>query len=194
MNDWVRLLSTSKDLAQRKGAGLRKISALEVALHNKTFDGWTILRGKVYNIAPYLLYHPGGDGILNKILGKDGTALFEKYHRWVNIDGLIGPLLLGYLEVAPKDDDDDDERSYLAPHLTNHSGSTVPRSELPVVGKVEPILPLTRKKDGLGKGLTCRGLEKKRQESAPIEPELANRGSPTGPYCTDDGFNIPHSR
>lgn len=192
MNDWVRLLSTCKDLAQRKGTGLRKISASEVALHNKTFDGWTILHGKVYNIAPYLLYHPGGDGILNKILGKDGTVLFEKYHRWVNIDGLIGPLLLGYLEVAPKDDDED-ERTYLAPHLTSHSG-VMPRSESPMVGKVEAILPLTGKENGQEEVLVYSVLDKNTQESAIIVPVPVDKVSQQGTHITDDGFNIPQSR
>lgn len=57
----------------------------EVREHNSEYDGWTVLHGKVYNIAPYLHYHPGGVAILKQILGRDGTALFEKYHRWVNI-------------------------------------------------------------------------------------------------------------
>ena len=36
------------------------------------------LRGKVYNISPYLRFHPGGAAILLKAAGKDGTALFQK--------------------------------------------------------------------------------------------------------------------
>lgn len=69
--------------------------------HNKNHDGWIILRGRVYNIGPYLAYHPGGIGIFKSVLGKDATALFDKYHRWVNIDGLIGPLLLGTVDSSP---------------------------------------------------------------------------------------------
>jgi cytochrome b involved in lipid metabolism len=96
LHDWKRLLAGAKDLAQRKGAPLRRdITLAEVKQHNKVYDGWTILRGKVYNIGPYLAYHPGGEGILKGILGKDSTKLFDKYHRWVNVDGLVGPLLLG---------------------------------------------------------------------------------------------------
>jgi len=106
LHDWKRLLASAKDLAQRKGAPLRRdITLAEVKQHNKVYDGWTILRGKVYNLGPYLAYHPGGEGILKGILGKDSTKLFDKYHRWVNIDGLIGPLLLGTVAMdaaAPK--------------------------------------------------------------------------------------------
>jgi cytochrome b involved in lipid metabolism len=70
----------------------------EIALHDKVHDGWMVLYGKVYNIGPYLHYHPGGVDILKPSLGKDGTELFEKYHRWIGIENLIGKLLLGYLD------------------------------------------------------------------------------------------------
>lgn len=54
-----------------------------------------VLKGIVYNIGPYLAYHPGGIEILNKVLGEDCTELFDKYHRWVSIDGLVGTLAIG---------------------------------------------------------------------------------------------------
>jgi cytochrome b involved in lipid metabolism len=104
LHDWKRLLQHSNDLAQRKGAPLRRdFTASEVKLHNKDYDGWMILRGRVYNIAPYLHYHPGGVSILKGVLGKDATKLFDKYHQWVNIEGLIGPLCLGVLAVPTKE-------------------------------------------------------------------------------------------
>jgi cytochrome b involved in lipid metabolism len=87
LGDWHRLLKSSKDLAQRKGEGLRRIKWDEIKQHTAIYDGWTVLKGKVYFISPYLAYHPGGEAIMHKILGKDCTALFEKYHRWVNEDG-----------------------------------------------------------------------------------------------------------
>jgi cytochrome-b5 reductase len=105
LHDWKRLLQHSNDLAQRKGAPIRRdIPKEEVKQHNKVYDGWIILRGKVYNIGPYLAYHPGGADIFKNVLGKDATSLFDKYHRWVNVDGLVGPLLLGTVDMgaAPK--------------------------------------------------------------------------------------------
>ena len=88
LGDWTRLVKSSKDLAQRKGQDLRRsISKEEVALHKYEYDGWIILHNRVYNIGPYLPYHPGGLSILKPYLGKDATAAFEKYHRWVNADG-----------------------------------------------------------------------------------------------------------
>lgn len=52
---------------------------------------------QVYNITPYLKFHPGGEKILRSVYGKDGTASFEKYHRWVNAPALIGRLAVGRL-------------------------------------------------------------------------------------------------
>lgn len=96
LHDWKRLLMASKDLAQLKGEQPRRDIPLdEIRKHNRNHDGWIILRGKVYNIGPYLPYHPGGIDIFKNVLGKDATSLFDKYHRWVNIDGLIGPLFIG---------------------------------------------------------------------------------------------------
>jgi cytochrome b involved in lipid metabolism len=104
--DWKLLLRKANDLAQRKGAPIRRdITLEEVREHNKVHDGWMILRGKVYNIGPYLHYHPGGMAILKAVLGKDGTQLFDKYHRWVNIEGLIGPLLLGTVQAPVREEE-----------------------------------------------------------------------------------------
>jgi hypothetical protein len=50
----------------------------------------THMRQQVYNITPYLHYHPGGADILVKAAGRDCTALFNRYHAWVNLDGLAG--------------------------------------------------------------------------------------------------------
>jgi hypothetical protein len=45
---------------------------------------------QVYNLTPYLQYHPGGVDILVKTAGKDCTALFNRYHAWVNLEGIAG--------------------------------------------------------------------------------------------------------
>ena len=87
LHDWINLVKHAEDLARRKGAPIRSIPKSEIALHNDVHDGWISLRGKVYNLTPYLHYHPGGIEIFDHVLGKDATVLFDKYHRWVNIDG-----------------------------------------------------------------------------------------------------------
>jgi cytochrome b involved in lipid metabolism len=112
---------------RQQGRPLRRnIPMSEVASHNKKHDGWIVLKGNVYNISPYLSYHPGGAIIFKQVLGKDATPLFNKYHRWLNESGFIRQLLLG--TVAPntlptlameadeeeEDEDDDDNGMNIA--------------------------------------------------------------------------------
>lgn len=52
---------------------------------------------QVYNITPYLRFHPGGVPMLLKVAGRDGTALFNKYHAWVNYEFLLAKCLVGLL-------------------------------------------------------------------------------------------------
>lgn len=58
-------------------------------------DAWTVLGGKVYNITPYLPYHPGGVPELMKAAGRDGTKLFGEIHPWVNWEGMLESCLIG---------------------------------------------------------------------------------------------------
>lgn len=44
--------------------------------HNKRDDAWSSFNGKVYNITPYMEYHPGGEKDLLRVAGRDGTKLF----------------------------------------------------------------------------------------------------------------------
>ncbi|CAM9868574.1 unnamed protein product [Ectocarpus sp. 6 AP-2014] len=76
---------------------MRGITKAEVRQHNTQHDCWSIFRGKVYNLTPFLHYHPGGIPEIMKGAGRDCTALFDKYHRWVNFDSLVGNLYLGPL-------------------------------------------------------------------------------------------------
>jgi cytochrome-b5 reductase len=81
------------------GQGRRKdITLEEVRQHRTADDAWMVLHGKVYNITPYLRFHPGGADILVKSAGRDGTALFNKYHPWVNAHALLEKCLLGMLQ------------------------------------------------------------------------------------------------
>ena len=56
---------------------------------------------QVYNITPYLKFHPGGVKILMQAAGKDGTALFLKHHPYVNMRALMHTCLVGKLVVDP---------------------------------------------------------------------------------------------
>ncbi|CAN0457521.1 unnamed protein product, partial [Laminaria digitata] len=57
---------------------------------------------QVYNLTPFLHYHPGGVPEIMKGAGRDCTALFDKYHPWVNFDTLVGNLYIGPLVTEKK--------------------------------------------------------------------------------------------
>lgn len=98
--DWLKLTQTHPDLAGLKGSSNRRLISMdEVKQHKSEGDNWTVLKGRVYNISPYMKFHPGGEDMLMKAAGKDCTALFNKYHAWVNAEFLLEKCLVGFLDV-----------------------------------------------------------------------------------------------
>lgn len=57
---------------------LRKIPLSELKQHKTQEDAWSVFNGKVYNITPYLRFHPGGVPELMRVAGRDGTKLFSE--------------------------------------------------------------------------------------------------------------------
>ncbi|VFR03375.1 unnamed protein product [Cuscuta campestris] len=97
--DWLKLTRTNPDLAGLKGkSNKRLISMREVKQHQTEGSMWTVLKGSVYNITPYMKFHPGGIDMLMKAVGKDCTPLFNKYHAWVNAEFLLEKCLVGILD------------------------------------------------------------------------------------------------
>lgn len=96
--DWMRLTNTHPDLAGRKGQPkTRAITMAEVKQHRSKEDAWLVLKGKVYNVTPYLSFHPGGLDWIMKGAGLDATSLFNKYHAWVNAEFMLDKCVVGYL-------------------------------------------------------------------------------------------------
>ena len=56
-------------------------------------------QGKVYNLTPYLKFHPGGVDQLMRGAGKekDGERLFNEVHPWVSWENMLGECLVGIL-------------------------------------------------------------------------------------------------
>ncbi|XAR63462.1 Cytochrome-b5 reductase [Bertholletia excelsa] len=97
--DWLRLAQTHPDLAGLKGqSNRRSISLNEVKQHQTGSEMWTVFKGRVYNIAPYMKFHPGGVDMLMNAVGKDCTSLFNKYHAWVNAEVLLEKCLVGIVD------------------------------------------------------------------------------------------------
>ncbi|KAJ0233906.1 Cytochrome b5 domain-containing protein RLF [Hirschfeldia incana] len=97
--DWLKLTRTHPDLAGLKGESNRRLISMDEVKKHKTGDSmWTVLKGRVYNISPYMNFHPGGVDMLMKAVGRDGTFLFNKYHAWVSYDILLEKCLVGVLD------------------------------------------------------------------------------------------------
>lgn len=96
--DWIKLKSSGKDLTGLKGR-LVEVTEEELAKHNKKTDCWICIRGLVYNVTPYMEYHPGGEEELMKAAGIDGTQLFDQVHRWVNYESMLKECLIGRMAV-----------------------------------------------------------------------------------------------
>ncbi|CAK4032605.1 cytochome b5 [Lecanosticta acicola] len=76
-------------------------SQLKAMTGRKGKAAWSSWQGKVYNITPYLPFHPGGEAELMKAAGRDGTKLFNEVHPWVNWENMLETCLVGIL--VPED-------------------------------------------------------------------------------------------
>ncbi|RDW87422.1 hypothetical protein BP5796_03116 [Coleophoma crateriformis] len=104
--DWARLTSSPSENLRGVPANMPYLrvppSLLKQMTGRKGKDAWTVLGGKVYNITPYLPYHPGGEPELMKCAGRDGTRLFGEVHPWVNYEGMLESCMVG-IAVAEGD-------------------------------------------------------------------------------------------
>ncbi|XP_008277742.1 cytochrome b5 reductase 4 [Stegastes partitus] len=92
--DWIRFSKSGKDLTGLRGR-LIEVTQEELQKHNTRDDCWTCIRDMVYNVTPYMDYHPGGEEELMKAAGRDGTDLFDQVHRWVNYESMLKECLVG---------------------------------------------------------------------------------------------------
>ncbi|TKS81583.1 Cytochrome b5 reductase 4 [Collichthys lucidus] len=99
--DWIRFSKSGKDLTGLRGR-LIEVTQEELQKHNTRDDCWTCIRGMVYNVTPYMDYHPGGEDELMKAAGVDGTELFDQVHRWVNYESMLKECLVGRMATAIK--------------------------------------------------------------------------------------------
>ncbi|KAF8257543.1 hypothetical protein EI94DRAFT_1757766, partial [Lactarius quietus] len=82
--DWAALKTSGADL--RGGAtSLARIPPSVLRMHNKRDDAWAAFSGKVYNITPYLAFHPGGEKELMRVAGVMGRSF-----------SVCGPYRLGH--------------------------------------------------------------------------------------------------
>jgi cytochrome b involved in lipid metabolism len=102
--DWASLQKSGKNLSGVNTLVRVTPSMLKEKNGRKGKPAWSIYQGKVYNISPYLPFHPGGEGELKRAAGKDGTKLFMEVHPWVNWENMMGECMVGIMvseEQAP---------------------------------------------------------------------------------------------
>ncbi|KAG6616849.1 Nitrate reductase [Phytophthora cinnamomi] len=96
---WMRLCQSGQDLSGLRGGPPRRaITMEEVSRHNTEDDCWSVLDGKVYNMTPYLKFHPGGVADLMLSAGGDCTDLFNEKHPWVNGHSMLEKCYIGQLD------------------------------------------------------------------------------------------------
>uniref|UniRef100_A0A8C8EYJ2 Cytochrome b5 reductase 4 n=1 Tax=Oncorhynchus tshawytscha TaxID=74940 RepID=A0A8C8EYJ2_ONCTS len=96
--DWIRVAKSGRDLTGLRGRFI-DVTEEELQKHNTRDDCWTCIRGMVYNVSPYMDFHPGGEEELMKAAGIDGTDLFDQVHRWVNYESMLKECLVGRMAV-----------------------------------------------------------------------------------------------
>ncbi|KDN69310.1 putative cytoplasm protein [Colletotrichum sublineola] len=98
--DWARISGPNADLRNLPAdTPYLKVTPSQLKTMNgrKGKDAWMALGGRVYNITPYLPYHPAGVPELLRGAGRDGTKLFGEIHPWVNYETMLSACLVGLL-------------------------------------------------------------------------------------------------
>ncbi len=99
--DWLNLCRANKNMSGRTVQGA-PVTMAELRQHKTVETGiWTALKGNVYNITPYIEFHPGGVEKIMMAAGRDCTMLFDKYHSWVNYQVFLASCLIGPLVPEP---------------------------------------------------------------------------------------------
>lgn len=94
---WMRKAREEKPNVGRSCT--RDITTAELQAHNKEGDAWMAVRGRVYDVTPYLEYHPGGRKVLEEWAGTDATKVFNQYHAWVNAEYILASCQVGKLKT-----------------------------------------------------------------------------------------------
>ena len=95
--DWATLQRSGRNLSGVDRLLRVTPSMLGQMNGRKGRPAWSSYQGKVYNITPYLPFHPGGEGQLRRAAGRDGEQLFAETHPWVNWENMLGACVVGIL-------------------------------------------------------------------------------------------------
>uniref|UniRef100_A0A915PRI2 Cytochrome b5 n=1 Tax=Setaria digitata TaxID=48799 RepID=A0A915PRI2_9BILA len=57
--------------------GIQRVTRAQVAEHNSSNSAWICIGNKVYDLTTFLDEHPGGNEVLLRLAGLDGTEAYE---------------------------------------------------------------------------------------------------------------------
>ena len=66
--------------------------------HATSRDCWIVVSGKVYDVTKYLDEHPGGDGLILCLAGRDATADFDEAGHTKHAHALLNEYFIGTCE------------------------------------------------------------------------------------------------
>ena len=77
---------------------LKEYTLADIAQHNSQKDIWIVVKGKVYDVTPYVEEHPGGLAILRNA-GGDATEGFHGPQHPPRVFDIIDDFLIGKLST-----------------------------------------------------------------------------------------------
>ena len=77
---------------------LKEYTLADIAQHNSQKDIWIVIKGKVYDVTPYVEEHPGGLAILRNA-GGDTTEGFHGPQHPPRVFDIIDDFLIGKLST-----------------------------------------------------------------------------------------------
>ncbi|XP_073016485.1 cytochrome b5-like [Primulina eburnea] len=99
-------------------ANLKTYTFDEVEKHNKLEDCWLIVHGKVYDVSPFIVEHPGGEEVMLSSTGKDATSDYEDIGHSDYAKDLMKNYVIGQIDMSTVPV----KRQYLPP-LSAHESS-----------------------------------------------------------------------
>lgn len=86
-------ITTPKTSPTPTSSGPTAYTWAQVSTHNSSASCWTVVNGGVYDLTSWISKHPGGEGAIRSMCGKDGSEDFNEQHG-----GSGGPekVLAGY--------------------------------------------------------------------------------------------------
>ncbi|XP_075513328.1 cytochrome b5-like [Primulina tabacum] len=81
-------------------ANLKTYTFDQVEKHNKLEDCWLIVHGKVYDVSPFILEHPGGEEVMISSTGKDATSDYEDTGHGDYAKDLMKNYVIGQIDMS----------------------------------------------------------------------------------------------